>query len=354
MRRGRTLILLGLVLLLGAAAVFLFVSSQPQVPAPSDIPTAEPTPLIQLEKIVVAAQNIPRGKLITADSVYLADWPRDNVPPGSFSNLEDVQNLIARTDILFNQPLMDVMLTNDRAQLITRGSDAALQIPNDRRAVALPIDQMASVGYALRPGDHVDVLVSLWLVDADLEGQYAAYLFNRNLSDELIAAGMEPPEAVAQAIALTTRDKSYPRLSSQLILQDIEVLSVGEWRDATPLPRFTPGAPIDQPSPTPPPAAAAPGGTPTGTPVPPNMVILIVAPQQALILQWLRESDAILDLALRGATDRAPVDTSTVTLQYLFDNFNVTLPPKLDFTVNYSPPANAAACPDRWTKDSCR
>ena len=351
MRRGRTFILLGLVLLLGALAVFLFASGQPQQTA-TPVATAEPTPAIQLVKIVVAAQNIPRGKLITADAVYLADWPRDSLPPGAFNNLEDVQNLIARTDVLFNQPLMDVMLTNDRAQLATFGSDAALLIPNDKRAVGLPIDQMASVGYALRSGDHVDVMVGFWLVDVDRDGQYPVVPFNRALVDDLIASGMTPDQAANLVAQQASAAKPFLRLSTQLVLQDVEVLSVGEWRDATPIPRFTPGAP-QLPTPTPPPQAA-PNATATPTPAPPNMVLLVVSPQQALILQWLRESDAIIDLALRGTTDRAPADTTTVTLQYLFENFNVTLPPKLDFVINYFPSPNAAGCPERWTKESCR
>ena len=352
MRRSRTLILLGVVLLLLAILAFVALNPGQPTPPPENVPTEPPTPVIRMVKIVVAAQNIPRGRAITSDAVILADWPENSVPPGAFNNLDDVQNLIARTDILFNQPLMDVMLTNDRAQLTSRGSDAALLIPNDKRAVALPTDQLSSVAYALQPGDHVDVLVSLWLTDADRNGQYASYMFNRDLSDEFIAAGMQPETAVQTAIQLTTRDKSFPRLSSQLILQDVEVLSVGEWTQPTPIPRFTPGAPgVEPPTPT---LAAAPGATPTATPPRPSVIILVVTPQQALILQWLRESDAIMDMALRGANDFAPVDTSTVTLQYLFDNFNVTLPPKLDFAVNYLPPDNSASCPERWTKDSCR
>jgi pilus assembly protein CpaB len=353
MRRSRTLILLGIVLLLIAVIAFVLLGQQPppEAAVTDGEPTPEPTAIVRMVKIVVAAQNIPRGRVLTEDSVILVDWPEDSQPPGAFTDLEAVRNLIARTDILFNQPLTDVMLTNDRAQLTARGSDAALQIPNDKRAIAMPIDQLASVAYALQPGDHVDVLVSLWLVDADRDGQYQAYLFNRELSDELIAAGMQPENAVQNAIQLTTRDDSFPRLSTQMILQDLEVLSVGEWTEPTPIPRFTPGAPGEPPTPTP---AGVPGATPTAAPPRPNVIILIVGPQQALLLQWLRESDAIIDLALRGATDRAPVDTSTVTLQYLFDNFNVTLPPKLDFAVNYLPPDNASSCPDRWTKDSCR
>lgn len=353
MRRSRTLILFGFVLLLVAIVIFLLASQS--APPPADTtpgaPSPTPPPAFEMVPIVVAAQNIPRGRPITEDAVYLVDWPRDKLSPGHFTDLGDVQNLIARTDILLNQPILDVMLTNDRAQLVARGSDAALLIPNDRRGVAFPIDQLSGVGYAIRPGDHVDVLAAFWLVDVDRDGQYPTIPFNRNLVDELIGAGLDPDVAVQQAFGVVQTAQVYPRLSSQLILQDIEVMSVGEWQDPTPIPEFTPGIPEQPPTPTPLPA---PGGTPTPTPPRPNMVILLVTPQQALILQWLRENDAIVDLALRSPLDRAPVDTAAVNLQYLFDNFNITLPPKLDFINLYLPPVDNPACPDRWTKDPCR
>ena len=349
MRRSRTLILLGLVLLLAAVAAFILLRPADTGQGPPPEATVEATAVPMVE-IVVAAQNIPRGRLITSDAVALANWPRDNVPPGAFAKKEDVENLIARTDILYNQPLMDVMLTRDPTLLAARGSDASLLIPNDRRAVALPVDQLSSVAYAIRPGDHVDVLASFWLLDVDRDGQYPTIPFNRNLVDELIAAGAEPETAAEKVLASLENVTVFPRLSSQLILQDLEVLSFGDWVEPTPLPRFTPGAPAE-PTPT---TVPVPGATPTATPPRHNVVILIVDPQQALILQWLRESDAIIDLALRGAADRAPVSTTSVTLQYLFDTFSVTLPPKLDFAVQFLPPANEALCPERWTKASCR
>lgn len=355
--RPRTTILLGVIILL-VAVVFLVLSSQTPPPAEvnPDVPTEVPTPAIPTVQIVVAAQSIPRGRLITEDAVTLIEWPETSVPPGAFNNIDEVLNLIARTDILFNQPLTDVMLTNNREQLAQRGSDAALLIPNDRRGFAIPIDQLSGVAYAVQQGDHVDVLISLWLVDTDRDGQYGSpYFFNRSLSDDLIAAGMDPENAVSQAIALTTRQSIFPRLSSQLMLQDIEVVSVGNWENPTPIPRFTPGIPSaveEVPVEGVPPQSLS--GTPTVTPPRPDVVILSVTPQQALILQWLRESDAIVDLALRGPTDRAPIDTEAVTLQYIIDNFNVTLPPKLDFSINYLPSTDEPACPDRWTKDSCR
>lgn len=350
--RPRTTILLGVILLLGVG-VFLILSSQTGGdPEADEVDTPVPTPVIPTVQIVVSAQNIPRGRLITEDSVTLVDWPLDSVPPGAFETIEDVLNLTARTDVLFNQPLTGVMLTNDRAQLVQRGSDAALLIPNDRRGFAMPIDQLASVAYAILPGDHVDVIVSLWIVDVNRDGQYPEIKIDDKVA-ACLALGLDPSEALQCAREQVADAKVFDRLSSQIILQDIEILVVGNWVDPTPVPPFTPGVPVaEEFDPEAPPVALA--GTPTVTPPRPNVVVLSVTPQQALILQWLRESDAILDLALRGPTDRAPSDTETVTLQYLFDNFNVTVAPKLDFAIDFIGAEEGPPCPDRWTKDSCR
>ena len=64
--------------------------------------------------------------------------------------------------------------------------------------MAFPINKLTSVGYAIGSGDHVDMIVSFSIVDVNQEGQYPVVPFNRDLVDELIAAGMEPHEAVAQ------------------------------------------------------------------------------------------------------------------------------------------------------------
>ncbi|MCO5386705.1 MAG: Flp pilus assembly protein CpaB [Desulfosporosinus sp.] len=70
------------------------------------------------------------------------------------------------------------------------GSTAALTVPNGKRAVAIPIGLVSGVGYAIRPGDHVDVLVTIDINDSN---------------------------ANTQAVTVTT-----------LAAQDVLVLSVGE------------------------------------------------------------------------------------------------------------------------------
>ena len=72
------------------------------------------------------------------------------------------------------------------------------------------------------------------------------------------------------------------------------------------------------------------------------MLILLVDPQQALILQWLRESNVSVNLALRGAGDSAPVSTDSVSYQYILTNFNITIPPKVNTIIKSKGPTTTA------------
>lgn len=333
MNRSRTFILLGIVLLLGAVAVLVLLPQQQPAQPAAVQPT--PVPEIPTTQIVVAAQDIPRGTIIGDDAMSLGKWPNDSLPPSDLIILkpEDVLGKRARTDILRGQPVLQSMVTADLQQLVAIGNEASLFIPPEKRAVAFPIDKMSSVGYAIGSGDRVDMLVTFSILDVNQDGQYPIVPFNRDLVDELIAAGIPPESAAAQVLADTKSASVEPRLLSQLTLQNIEVLHVGEWPAQglyhRPTPTLNPEQPVAQPAP-------ASGGTPTPTPQRPDMLILLVDPQQALILEWLKESGVIVRLALRGATDSAPVSTDTVSYQYILTNFNITIPPKVNTIIKPS------------------
>jgi Flp pilus assembly protein CpaB len=330
MNRSRVLILLGILLLVGALAVLVIL---PQTLAPQPTPE-QPTPVpeIQTTEILVAAQNIPRGAIISADAIVPSKWPNDSLPPADLiiTDPQKVIGKIARTDIFRGQPMLESLIAADPKDLAAQGSDASLFIPAGKVAMAFPVSKLTSVGYAIGSGDRVDVVVSFSIIDVDQEGQFPTVPFNRDLVDELVAAGMQPQDAVARVLSKLDTAVIKPRLLSQLTLQNVEVLHVGEWPSGGILPKTTPTlSPEQQVA-----QAQAAAGTPTATPPRPDMIILLVDQQQALILQWLQqEGDIALNLVLRGAGDNAPVSTETVSYQYILTNFNITMPPKTNTVI---------------------
>jgi len=59
------------------------------------------------------------------------------------------------------------------------------------------------------------------------------------------------------------------------------------------------------------------------------LITLIVTPQDAITLNYLIYSGARLTMALRPAGDDTRVNTESVTLQYLLEQYNVSVPAKL-------------------------
>jgi pilus assembly protein CpaB len=59
------------------------------------------------------------------------------------------------------------------------------------------------------------------------------------------------------------------------------------------------------------------------------VITLIVTPQDAITLNYLVYSGAQLTMALRSAQDDTRVQTESVTLQFLLEQYNISVPAKL-------------------------
>ena len=295
-------------------------------------------PAEEMVELVVAAQDvIPRGTRITMDAVTLSDVPKDDAPEGYLTSVDAALGRIAREDITVDTPITDDMLTEPFPDLSTMSSDAALQIPEGMVAYALPVARYSSVAWAIQPGDHVDVLISVLVVELDSEFQ--SILPNQ-------ASCVEPSEeegctsgtvgrldvlANGWVVNLTPSEPQRPRLVTQLTVQDVTVLHVGDWSASGQVPS-------DEETETPPPDEQ--GTVVTHKNVEP--LTLIVTPQDAMVLKYAEEAGASIDLILRSAKDKekgSTITTEAVTLQYIFDRFNIEQPPKLPYGV--TPPARS-------------
>jgi pilus assembly protein CpaB len=95
--------------------------------------------------------------------------------------------------------------------------------------------------------------------------------------------------------------------------------------EATPLPSTAtpePGAEQQQQQEAP---------TPTPMPAPPDVITLIVSPQDAITLNYLIYGGAELTLVLRNPRDAEVPATEAVTLSYLLDQYNIPIPVKLPY-----------------------
>ena len=145
MRRGRLLIILGLILALITAGVAYYLLQQGAAPAPEEIKT---------KPVLVALQTIEERSDITMEKVGTKDWPVDSVPPNALSNPAEAVGKTAIVPIMEGQIILSTMLI-DKQAVMEEGSFAAFAIPEGKVAYAVPIDNLHSVAGAIQPLFHI-------------------------------------------------------------------------------------------------------------------------------------------------------------------------------------------------------
>ena len=275
------------------------------------IPILQATPAPQTGFVVVALQTVPRGMRVPPDAIEVREWRLDDrdFPSDPALKLSEVVGQVARVDIPAQRPVSMSQLAD---LSMGEGSEMALAIPKGKVAFALPVRKMAAVANAIHRNDRVDVLVSLSMVEVDEDWQ---------IKQPVKFFGGDPVLADPQP-----EGEQIPRLVSQYTVQNALVLDVDLWED------LAEAIPVAASSETP---------AEEGAPPPPasdvaramielTSVTLIVNPQDALVLKWAMENDAAIDLVMRSAVDQdIYAQPEAVTLQYMLDRFQVSVPPKL-------------------------
>ncbi len=384
MRRGRIFILLGVLLIVLLAAVALVMSRLSGNKSVSGTPAeSAPTPVPQTQEVVVLSQPVARGDKIDENHLSTQTIPIELIPPNSFEKFEDVVGRRARFDLAAGQYLTENLILDPDEILPLKGSDWALAIEPGKVAFSIPISRLAAVSYAPQAGDHVDVIVTLLMVDLDtdfqtlLPNQTAGVVSpgnvefqaqagaagevdnstglikgeTANLAAQVVGGGKssllgrtEIDPVLGQPFYVLPSESQRPRIVSQAVLQNVTVLGVGtfEREGATQsqgqvATTTEPGAEPQQPS-----SGEQQGGEATGQQTasqsvtrPPDVITLIVSPQDAITLNFLMYSGAEMTLALRSAQpdNNEIVPTQPVTLQYLMDTYNIPMPAKLPYGV---------------------
>ncbi|MFN2305317.1 MAG: Flp pilus assembly protein CpaB [Anaerolineales bacterium] len=361
MRRGRVFIILALIIILGLLAVFFF---QRQFLAPStsngDIPgEVAPTPVVQMTEIIVVTQQVARGTVMNEELLGTINFPQDSIIPGMFlaDQMPAVVGRQAKLDIDAGMPLTAGMLVDVNESLSATGSIAALSIPKGMVAIPIPVDRLSSVAYALRPGDHVSVIGSFMVIDVDTEFQSAlpnnaagiistgraaedapAYLTVQIIpgGEGSIVGRTELDPLLNELVYVVPAEQQRTRLVTQILMQDAMVLRFGEfsYEDLLPEDATATLTPEEE-------AAARENADqqqqnpdqvePQPEVQPPDIVTLIVTPQEAVALEYLMKREVQFTLALRSSGDVDPIDTEAATFQYLLETYNIPVPAKLPY-----------------------
>lgn len=270
-RTGTLIMLAGVVLAVVAAFVVLGIVRQAN---------AERVAQVKQVLVVMAARDIPDGTAVAADELAMQPFPADFVPQGAIAAPEQAVGKYTTTQITKGQ----IVLANQLSATLRAGA-LSLSVPAGKVAVALPMTDLMSADGAIKAGDHVDVLLTLDLKEIQLKD----------------ASSAQTP---------TASSDNGRNPVTQITLQDVEVAAVGQE--------------IDQQSGT-----TGSSATSVGSGAGSNAkgaVILLVDPQDALVIKYAKDSGGVVDLALVSPNDTQQVKTDPVTIDQLFSRFNFKRP----------------------------
>lgn len=338
MRRGRILILLAVIVIIG---LLLAVVLLPRV-MPSLL-GATPTPVDV--QVYIASQDIPQGEPITEDRLGTLTLPQTSVTDNMFTTAEKDVLLakIAKYPLDNGVFITDSMVANPGESLETGGPQWASIIPVGMNAIAVPTSRLASVAYGVQDGSHVNVTACMLMVDVDpsyqttLPNHVGVVVAPANIKpgempgitlgvNNILGSPQEPAyqgrtevePAFQQGIYIIPSEPQRPRLVCQMILQDVQVLKLGtfDYRPQQTVQQTTDQAAQQQTS---------------VDQYPPDIITLVVSPQDAVTLTYMMYANIPLNLTLRRSGDASRQATEAATLQFLLSQYNIPVPVKLAY-----------------------
>jgi pilus assembly protein CpaB len=284
--RGQGLIILGVAILIGLAAVFLANSYLGRVEQ------QQTTTAQGMVKVAVASVPLEFGTPITPDKIRLVDWPAGSLPEGTFSSIPQLLPMnhtrVALRPMAANEPIL-------RSKISGEGGRAAISAVLDptKRAVAVRVSDVAGVAGFVLPGDVVDVLITRTPMVANGNSQQITDVLlqkvrviaiDQDASDSTDkpaigkTATLEVAQVDAQKLALA---QQVGQLSLALVnpaseaSPTVETVSTDDLRDGAYVGGYSDGAPRFQP----PPLALAPPAVPRTAPrkpANPDLTVMIV------------------------------------------------------------------------------
>jgi Flp pilus assembly protein CpaB len=342
MRRGRTLIFVFLIIIVMAVVGYVAYRQYVQYTA-AQLPVQPP-----FVEVYIAGQNIPQGGTITADLLATIKVAPENVVEVMYT-IDEQGALVgkaAKFPLDQGVVITSSMIGDSSTSVPISGPSWASLIPPGMTAMSIPANRFSLSGYSITDGAHVNLNACFLFVDVDpafqtlLPNLTASLTGTGFATDSTLpilslgvgAAGtaqgkLELDPSLQQPYYLLPSEAQRPRMVCQMISQDAVVLKLGNFsRDA--------GATITTPA-VPPTDA---NGQPVPT-TPPDIVTLIVTPQDSITLTYLiniQQSAATqtrLSMTLRNPTDQARQATEASTLQFLLSQYNIPVPAKLPYAL---------------------
>ncbi|MDF1513325.1 MAG: SAF domain-containing protein [Anaerolineae bacterium] len=225
------------------------------------------------QDVVIAVQALDIGVLITNEDVRVIQVPIEIVPEDALTGIDQVVGKLTLAAISPGEMIMGGRLVDPN--VIGNDGRTALVLSEDKVLMAYPASDLMSGLDILKPGDHVDFLYTLPL-PIDRETGFLPGVGERTS----VAVGAEEGETL-EPVTFN-------------LLQNVVIASIV----------FN----VDE------------DGVPTGSP---RGLLVTVNPQDALVLKYMKDAGAIVDLVLRAPRAEGTFSVEPVDLDFVINGYIV-------------------------------
>src|SRR6185436_17019315 len=174
-------------LFFGAAVVIAFITSLLVVGWLRDInikTAAEAAiPVMTTGEVVVAKVDLPWGTKLTPEMLQVVNYPAGALPEGYYKNVDDSKDSVLLHNLTMNEHILRSKLASGKDV----GTGVAAVTDPTKRAMSVKVDEVIAESVFIKPGDHVDVMVT---IEPDSKSQNPiAKLILENI--KVLAAGMQ-------------------------------------------------------------------------------------------------------------------------------------------------------------------
>lgn len=134
-------------------------------------------------EVVVAKADLAWGTKLTPEMLQVVNYPAGAIPEGYYKNVDDLKDAVLLLELKANEVILRSKLSSGKDV----GSGVAAVTDPMKRAMSVKVDDVIGVSGFIKPGDHVDVMVT---IEPDSKSQNpVAKMILGNL--RVLAAGMQ-------------------------------------------------------------------------------------------------------------------------------------------------------------------
>ena len=225
------------------------------------------------ESVVVVTRAVGVSGVLTADNVEVQQMPVDSIPESAVRDINQALDKISLVSLYPGEIVLSERLLDPN--VVAPGGRMALVLADDNVLMAFPAGDLLNQVNVLNPGDHVDFL----------------FTYEMPVDRETGLLPVSPQGTVGGGT--TTEEQPVETLTFDL-LQNVTIAQIVRQLDED--------------------------GQPTGAP---RALLLAIDPQDALVLKYMKDVGATVDMVLRAPGAEGEFAVDPVNLDYVINGYIV-------------------------------